>query len=98
MTCVNGNEQDGTSERDIWDCNLLCFIESWLRPAVPSQTIQPDDFFLVYHTDRTTKSGKPRGGEECVMVNSICFYSCMLLHTQPGAAHPQVSSLQPSSG
>ncbi|KAK1789101.1 hypothetical protein P4O66_015048 [Electrophorus voltai] len=57
-------------QRDSRDCNLLCFTESWLNPAVPSHTIQPAGFFSVYHRDRTADSGKSRGGGVCVMVNN----------------------------
>ncbi|KAK3509535.1 hypothetical protein QTP70_001183 [Hemibagrus guttatus] len=32
-------------QRDIRDCNLLCFIETWLNPAVPDHAIQPAEFF-----------------------------------------------------
>ncbi|KAI5087066.1 hypothetical protein C0J45_24395, partial [Silurus meridionalis] len=34
-------------QRDIRDCNLLCFTETWLNPA---------DFFSVYRMDRTLES------------------------------------------
>ncbi|KAK1784837.1 hypothetical protein P4O66_018184 [Electrophorus voltai] len=56
-------------QRDIWDCNLLCFTESWLNPAVPSHAIQPAEFFSVHRMDRTADSGKSRGGGVCVMAN-----------------------------
>ncbi|KAK1784141.1 hypothetical protein P4O66_021149 [Electrophorus voltai] len=58
---------------DIRDCNLLCFTESWLNPAVPNHAIQPAEFFSVHRMDRTADSGKSRGGGVCVMVyNSWC--------------------------
>ncbi|KAK1802483.1 hypothetical protein P4O66_022154 [Electrophorus voltai] len=58
---------------DIRDCNLLCFTESWLNPAVPNHAIQPTEFFSVHRMDRTADSGKSRGGGVCVMVyNSWC--------------------------
>ncbi|KAK1797598.1 hypothetical protein P4O66_000791 [Electrophorus voltai] len=53
-------------QRDIRDCNLLCFTESWLNPAVSNHAIQPAEFF----SDRTADSGKSRGGGVCVMVNN----------------------------
>ncbi|KAK1803589.1 hypothetical protein P4O66_021005 [Electrophorus voltai] len=57
-------------QRDIRDCNLLCFTESWLNPAVPNHAIQPAKFFSVHRKDRTADSGKWRGGGVCVMVNN----------------------------
>ncbi|KAK1791055.1 hypothetical protein P4O66_002099 [Electrophorus voltai] len=57
-------------QRDIRDCNLLCFTESWLNPAVPNHAIQPAKFFSVHRMDRTADSRKSRGGGVCVMVNN----------------------------
>ncbi|KAK1795700.1 hypothetical protein P4O66_001020 [Electrophorus voltai] len=57
-------------QRDIRHCNLLCFTESWLNPAVPNHAIQPAEFFSVHRMDRTADSGKSRGGGVCVMVNN----------------------------
>ncbi|KAK1793779.1 hypothetical protein P4O66_001511 [Electrophorus voltai] len=60
-------------QRDIGDCNLLCFAKSWLNPAVPSHAIQPAEFFSVHCMDRMADSGKSRGSGVCVMVkNSWC--------------------------
>ncbi|KAI5607308.1 hypothetical protein C0J50_7060 [Silurus asotus] len=56
-------------QRDIRDCNLLWFTETWLNPAVPDHAIQPAEFFSVYRMDRTLDSGKSRGGGVCLMVN-----------------------------
>ncbi|KAK1802009.1 hypothetical protein P4O66_022242, partial [Electrophorus voltai] len=56
-----------TLQRDIRDCNLLCFTKSWLNPAVPNHAIQPAEFFSVHHMDRTADSGKSRGSGVCVM-------------------------------
>ncbi|RXN39336.1 leucine-rich repeat-containing 24-like protein [Labeo rohita] len=52
-------------QRDIRDCNLLCFTETWLNPAVPDHAIQPAEFFSVHRMDRTRDSGKSRGGGVC---------------------------------
>ncbi|KAL0150804.1 hypothetical protein M9458_053886 [Cirrhinus mrigala] len=57
-------------QRDIRDCNLLCFTETWLNPAVPDHAIQPAEFFSVHRMDRTRDSGKSRGGGVCLMVNN----------------------------
>ena len=29
------------NQRDIWDCNILCFNETWLNPVVPDHAILP---------------------------------------------------------
>ncbi|KAK3569825.1 hypothetical protein QTP86_005842 [Hemibagrus guttatus] len=57
-------------QRDIQDCNLLCFTKKWLNPAVPNNAIQLDEFFLVHRMDRALESGKSRGGGIYLMVNS----------------------------
>lgn len=33
-------------QRDMQDCNILCFTETWLTSAVPDHTILPADTFL----------------------------------------------------
>ncbi|MCI4385731.1 hypothetical protein PGIGA_G00054000 [Pangasianodon gigas] len=57
-------------QRDIRDCSLLCFTETWLNPAVPDHAIQPAELFSVYHMDRTMESGKSRGGGVCLMAGT----------------------------
>ncbi|KAK1802734.1 hypothetical protein P4O66_021276, partial [Electrophorus voltai] len=57
-------------QRDIRDCNLLCFTESWLNPAVPNHAIPLAEFFSVHRMDRMANLGKSRGGGVCVMVNN----------------------------
>ncbi|KAK1786155.1 hypothetical protein P4O66_017870, partial [Electrophorus voltai] len=54
-------------QRDIRDCNLLCFSEPWLNPAVPNHAIQPAGFAVW--TGLQIR-GKSRGGGVCVMVNN----------------------------
>ncbi|KAK3513310.1 hypothetical protein QTP70_010000 [Hemibagrus guttatus] len=56
--------------RDIRDCNLLCFTETWLNPVVSDHAIQPAEFFSVHRMGRTLESGKSRGGGVCLMMNS----------------------------
>jgi hypothetical protein len=56
-------------QRDIRDCNLLCFSESRLPPDILSQSIQPAEF-SVHHADRQKElSGKKKGGGVCFMIN-----------------------------
>ncbi|KAK3557053.1 hypothetical protein QTP70_024467, partial [Hemibagrus guttatus] len=56
-------------QRDIQDCNLLCFTKTWLSPAVPDHAIQLAEFFSVHRMDRTMESGKTRGGGVCLMAD-----------------------------
>lgn len=35
-------------QRDIWDCSLLSFMETWLNPAVTDYAIQLVKTFLVH--------------------------------------------------
>ncbi|KAK3547396.1 hypothetical protein QTP86_018891 [Hemibagrus guttatus] len=54
-------------QRDIRYCNLLCFTETWLNPAVLDHAIQPAEFFSVHRMDRTMELGKTRGGGVCLI-------------------------------
>ncbi|KAK3534809.1 hypothetical protein QTP86_026082 [Hemibagrus guttatus] len=56
-------------QRDIRDCNLLCFTETWLSPVVLDHAIQLAEF-SVHRMGRTLESGKSRGGGVCLIVNS----------------------------
>ncbi|XP_076734249.1 uncharacterized protein lrrc38a isoform X1 [Maylandia zebra] len=58
-----------TFQRDMRDCNILCFTETWLAPTVPDQAVTPSDSFFVLRADRTAESNKTKGGEVCFMVN-----------------------------
>ncbi|XP_076745749.1 uncharacterized protein LOC112435595 [Maylandia zebra] len=55
--------------RDMRDCNILCFTETWLSPTVPDQAVTPSDSFFVLRADRTAESNKTKGGGVCFMVN-----------------------------
>lgn len=33
---------------NIMDCNLLCFTETWLTPAIPDHTLLPSETFSVF--------------------------------------------------
>ncbi|KAK3522872.1 hypothetical protein QTP86_005686 [Hemibagrus guttatus] len=57
-------------QRDIRDCNLLCFTETLVNPAVPDHAIQPAEFFSVHRMHRRLESGMSSGGGLCLMVNS----------------------------
>ena len=56
-------------QRDIANCCVLAFTETWLDPMVPDSAVTPTGF-SIYRQDRTSESGKKRGGGVCLMVNS----------------------------
>ncbi|KAL0146840.1 hypothetical protein M9458_057779, partial [Cirrhinus mrigala] len=58
-----------TFQRDVRDCNILCFTETWLTPTVPDRVVTPSDSFLVFRMDRMAESNKTKGGGVCFMVN-----------------------------
>ena len=56
-------------QRDIRDCNVLCFTETWLTGETLSEAVQPTGF-STHRADRNKHlSGKKRGGGVCFMVN-----------------------------
>ena len=49
-------------QRDIRDCNVLCFTETWLTQGTLTESVQPAGFFM-HRADRNKHlSGKKRGG------------------------------------
>ncbi|XP_072359770.1 uncharacterized protein [Scyliorhinus torazame] len=58
-----------TSQREVRDCCVLCFTETWLTPASQDCAIQPDGFSL-HRMDRTASSGKTEGGGVCFLINT----------------------------
>ena len=57
-----------TQQREISDCCVHIFTETWLHPNIPDQAIAPDGR-MVFHANRTKDSGKRRGGGLCVYIN-----------------------------
>ncbi|CDQ93070.1 unnamed protein product, partial [Oncorhynchus mykiss] len=56
-------------QRDIRDCNVLCFTETWLTGETLSEAVQPTGF-STHRADRKKHlSGKKRGGGVCLMTN-----------------------------
>ena len=54
-------------QRDIKNCNILCFTKSWLNEDM--NNIQLGGF-TICRRDRTAASGKTRGGGLCIFVNN----------------------------
>ena len=60
-----------TFQRDIRDCNVLCFTETWLPRDTLSESVHPPGFF-THRTDRNKHlSGKKKGGGVCLMINEM---------------------------
>ncbi|KAK7881961.1 hypothetical protein WMY93_028135 [Mugilogobius chulae] len=57
-------------QRDIRDCNIFCFTETWLTPSIPDHAVLPNDMFTIIRMDRTLDSGKSKGGGVCFMINN----------------------------
>jgi hypothetical protein len=56
-------------QRDISDCSILCFTETWLSLDILSESVQPPGFSM-HHADRDKHlSGKRKGGGVCFMIN-----------------------------
>ncbi|KAI3364955.1 hypothetical protein L3Q82_001119 [Scortum barcoo] len=54
-------------QRDIKNCNVLVFTETWLDPSIPDSAIVPEGLY-IHRQDRTINSGKSKGGGVCFMV------------------------------
>ena len=57
-------------QRDIRNCCVLAFVETWLIPEISDTAVTPSGF-SIYRQDRTADSGKRRGEGVCVMVNFL---------------------------
>ena len=56
-------------QRDIGDCNVLCFKETWLTRDMLSELVQPPGFF-THPADRNKHLfGKKKGGGVCLTIN-----------------------------
>ena len=50
------------------ECSLMCFTETWLNDTIPDYAVSLDKFY-IYRTDRTTCSGKSKGGGLALYIN-----------------------------
>ncbi|XP_053290725.1 uncharacterized protein LOC128450974 isoform X2 [Pleuronectes platessa] len=57
-------------QRDIKFWNVFVFMETWLDPSIPDSSIIPEGV-SIHRQDRTTNSGKSKGGGVCFMVNNL---------------------------
>ncbi|XP_072558692.1 uncharacterized protein [Paramormyrops kingsleyae] len=57
------------SHRELRNCCVLCFTETWLTESIPDHAVQPEGF-TIHRADRTKMSGKKRGGGVCFLVNN----------------------------
>ncbi len=67
-------------QRDIRNCNVLCFIKTWLNSGKPDSAIQPGEDFMLLSTDINLPS----------MVDSVMMQSCF------GRSAAATSSSSPS--
>jgi hypothetical protein len=57
-------------QRDIRDCNILCFTETWLSWYMLSETVQPPGLFVRRADRKKHLSGKKKkGGVVCFLIN-----------------------------
>jgi hypothetical protein len=49
-------------QRDIRDCNILCFTETWLSWDMLSESVQPPGFSMHRPTEINTSLGRGRAG------------------------------------
>jgi ribosome assembly protein 1 len=56
-------------QRDIKNCNILCFTETGLNDDMNNIPLAG---FSVHLRDRTATSSKTRGGGVCLFVNNSC--------------------------
>lgn len=55
-------------QKDIRDCSILCFCETWLGERTPDEAMTPDGY-TVFREDRcAVESGKTRGGGTAALV------------------------------
>lgn len=55
-------------QRESRDCHVFAFTETWLEPTLEDSAILPDGL-SVFRQDRTSESGKTKGGGVCLFVN-----------------------------
>ena len=55
-------------QRDIRDCNILCFKEKWLSQDILFESVQPVGF-SVHRADRNKSLSGKQGRGECFMIN-----------------------------
>ena len=57
------------SNREVKDCSVFCFTETWLDPSIPDSAVQPPGYTL-FRADRSPDlSNKSRGGGISFFVN-----------------------------
>ena len=62
-------------QRDIKNCNILCFTESWLNDDMDNIQLAG---YTLHRQDRTADSGKTRGGGLCIFVNNSWCTECQV--------------------
>ncbi|XP_048414141.1 uncharacterized protein LOC125465079 isoform X2 [Stegostoma tigrinum] len=58
-----------TYQRELRDCCVLCFTETWLTPTTPDNALQPEGF-SIHRMDCTVSLGRARDGGVCLLINN----------------------------
>lgn len=57
------------TQQELRECCALILMETWLNDNIPDCAVQLDRLICL-HADRTSASGKSKGGGLCVYVNT----------------------------
>ncbi|XP_073720820.1 uncharacterized protein [Misgurnus anguillicaudatus] len=68
-----------STQRDIQDCSMLCFCETWLGKRTPDEAITPDGYTAFREDRSAVDSGKTRGGGTAVLVKQTWCTDCKLI-------------------
>jgi hypothetical protein len=56
-------------QRDVRDCNILCFTETWLTRNTLKESVETPGFFTHCADKNKHLYGKKKGGSVCLMIN-----------------------------
>eukprot|EP00061_Rhincodon_typus_P006653 g27516.t1 len=56
-------------QRELRDCCVLCFTETWLTPVIPDCALQADRF-SIHHMEDTASLDKVKGEGTCFLINT----------------------------
>lgn len=65
-------------QKDMWDCSILCFYETWLKERTPDEAVALDGYMVVRGNRRAEDSGKTRRGMAAFVKQSWCT-DCKIL-------------------
>ncbi|XP_032872293.1 NACHT, LRR and PYD domains-containing protein 12-like [Amblyraja radiata] len=74
-----GTERRLRRLRNLQDCSMLCFCETWLGERTPDEAITPDGYTAFREDRSAADSGKTRGGGTAVLVKQTWCTDCKLI-------------------